>query len=93
MLYIREDIPSQLLKQHCKNEEFENFFVEINVRKKKWLIKCSYNPKTNDIAGHLNHVSKNLDRFSSKYENYIIMDDFNAEIRTAMLKNFVQPIN
>ena len=40
LLYIRSDIPSR----HVKYLTILNFFVEINLYKKKWLIGCSYNP-------------------------------------------------
>ena len=44
LLYIREDIPSKILKFEPVQNNFEGFFVEINLRKKKWLLSCSYNP-------------------------------------------------
>ena len=34
MLFVREDIPSKLLS--VENSPIEAFFVEINLRKKKW---------------------------------------------------------
>ena len=40
LLYVREDIPSQLLI--VKENLIEGFFVEINLQnKKKWLLSCS----------------------------------------------------
>ena len=36
MLYVREDIPSKLLS--IENQPIEGFHMEINLRKKKWLI-------------------------------------------------------
>ena len=44
MLYIREDIPSRLIEKKLRNNS-EYFFVEINLRKKKSLLCCSYNPR------------------------------------------------
>ena len=42
LLYIRDDLPSNLL---LMNKKIEGSFVEINLRKKKkWLLSCSYNP-------------------------------------------------
>ena len=41
MLYIREDIPSQLIEKKFQNNS-EYFFVEFNLRKKKWPLCCSY---------------------------------------------------
>ena len=44
LLYITEDIPSRRLKKVTFGESFEGFFIEINLRSKKWLLGCSYNP-------------------------------------------------
>ena len=42
LFFVREDIPSKLLS--VENSPTEAFFVEINLRKKKWLLSCAYNP-------------------------------------------------
>ena len=45
LLYVKNGIPSKQIKlKLIENEAFEGFFVEINLRKKKWLLCCSYNP-------------------------------------------------
>ena len=41
-LYIREDIPSKLI---INKMTIEGFFVEIDLRKKKWVLGCSHNSK------------------------------------------------
>ena len=62
LLYIREDIPSKLLTiEHI----IEAFFIEINLRKKRWLISCSYNPKKALIANHMTVLSKNIDIYTT----------------------------
>ena len=78
LLYIKEGIPSKLLKTNF-DENTEAMFVEINIRKKKWLISCSYNPHKSEISKHLKSLGMNIDSYSSKYENYILLGDFNAE--------------
>ena len=50
LLYICGDIPSKLIL----TKMIEGFFVEINLRKKKWVLCCSYNPKTSLISKDLN---------------------------------------
>ena len=40
LLYIREDIPSKLIEM---NTSVESIFIELNLKKKKWLVNCSYN--------------------------------------------------
>ena len=47
MLFVREDKPSKLLS--IENSPPEPFFVKINLRKKKWLLNCSYNPNRENI--------------------------------------------
>ena len=43
LLYIREDIACRYTKQITLNNSLEGLFVEINVRIKKWIPRCSYN--------------------------------------------------
>ena len=44
LLYIREDIPSKMLKFEQVQSNFEGFFDEIILSKKKWLLSCLYYP-------------------------------------------------
>ena len=69
LLYIREDIPSKILKFEPVQNNFEGFFVEINLRKKKWLLSCSYNPTRKNIVNHVKNISAGLDQFSATYDN------------------------
>ena len=55
LLYIREDIPSTLLNSDMS---IESFSIEINIRKKKWLLVCTYNPNKNLISNHLKKQAK-----------------------------------
>ena len=79
MLYVRDDIPAKQLKHPSLDKNFENMFVELNLRNKKWLVSCTYNPHVRHIQNHLQYVSKNLDSFSSNYDNFVLLGDFNAE--------------
>ena len=38
LLCIRQDIPSKYIKKPTVNQSFEGFFVELNLRSKKWLL-------------------------------------------------------
>ena len=87
LLYIREDIPSKLLNTDLS---IEGFFVEIRLRKKKWLLCSSYNPKKNLITNHLKCIGRNLDSQLGQYENFILMGDFNVEPNDANMKDFCQ---
>ena len=79
LLYIRQDIPSKLLINLKISENLEGVFVELNFRRKKWLVCCSYNPQKSTVSKHLDVIGKNLDLYSSRYENYLLLGDFNSE--------------
>ena len=42
LLFLREDIPSNLLT--IEEKTIESFYVDLNLRYNKWLVNCSYNP-------------------------------------------------
>ena len=44
LLYVRDDIPSQLLTDYKIKDHLELFSVDVNIRKKTWLLGCYYNP-------------------------------------------------
>ena len=76
MIYVREDIPAKLLSHDFPSAE--SFFIEINLYEKKWLINCSYNPQESNIEKHFDIISRSLDALSTKYENIVLLGDFNA---------------
>ena len=79
-LYVREDIPSRQISFKNDDKDIEHFFVEISLRRKKWLTSCSYNPNLQFTDKHLTQIGKGLDSLSTKYDDYILMGDFNAEL-------------
>ena len=87
ILYVKEDIPSKLL---IIDSHFESIFLEINIRKKKWLISCCYNPNINSISASLDHIGNNIDKYFSTYENFIVLGDLNAEPSNQYIKDFCQ---
>ena len=90
ILYIRDDIPSTSLNT---DTSVEGLYVEINVGKEKWLIGCSYNPHKTFISAHLKEIGKNLDIYSSRYDNFILLGDLNAEPKEQPVKYFCQVYN
>ena len=93
LLYIREDIPSKILKFEPVKSNFEGFFVEINLRKKKWLLSFSYNPTRKNIVNHLQNISTGLDQFSATYNNLILLGDFNVEPEKVNMLYFLNIYN
>ena len=70
MLFTRCDISAFLLISTYKNP-FESCYVELNFRKKKWLLNWSYHPNNNNMESHLNGLSRSIDSLLLKYENIV----------------------
>ena len=68
LIYIREDIPSKLLADHKLTQDIEGIFVELNLRKKKWLLFGSYHPPSQSDEYFFHQVKKDLDMYSKLYE-------------------------
>ena len=63
MLFVREDIPSNIVEAETKL--IKGFWIELNLPNDKWLLDNSYNPHTNNIANHFKVLSDFLDSHSS----------------------------
>ena len=70
-LYVREDIPSNLLSIETK--PIGGFYIELNLRNDKWLMNCSYKPHKNMMGNHLPALSENLDLHTSTNEKFVFM--------------------
>ena len=66
----------------------EGFYVEINLHKKKWLLSCSYNSDKGNINNHLAALSKSLDIYSSEFDHFIVLGDFNIGVDNNEMKDF-----
>ena len=71
LLYFREDIPSRFLNSGSTCN-IETTSVEINLRKRKWLLTCCYNPNKSLISSHHNYLNTS-DKYCKSYENLIFM--------------------
>ena len=86
LVYIAEDIPSKLIPTELSNKEV--FFLELDLRKKKWVLCCSYNPHSNFIETHMDTIGKVINSLSARYENFVLISDFNAEESDTSIKDF-----
>ena len=93
LLFIREDLPSRELTEYKIPDKTECVFVEINIRKKKWLLCCSYNPHKKNISNHMHHLNKDLDVYLKNYDNLLILGDLNSELEETCLNDFCNVSN
>ena len=80
------------MNEYTPEKPIENIFVEINLRSRKWLLSCSYNPNTNLIADHLHCIGRGIDFYSSKY-NFIILGELNTEVSNSFFEKFCASYN
>ena len=70
-----------------ETRSIEGFYVEINRCNDKWLINRSYNPHKNMI-NHLRALSEKLHKYSSSFNKFIILGDFNAHVEEQQIRTF-----
>ena len=78
IIYVREDIPSKLLRKHILPDDIEALFLEINLKKQKWLFCGYYHPPSQSDNYYFDNIQKTLDVYSN-YEKNILAGDFNAQ--------------
>ena len=75
IIYVREDIPCRELKEQPSPRNFEGIFLEINLKRSKWLLFGGYNPSKDNILNFVNQLGPILDLYMSKYENFLLLGD------------------
>ena len=90
LIYVREDIPCRELKSHTLPGDTECIFIELNIRRKYWLLMGGYNPKKESISYFLDRISKVMDKYMGKYENMILLGDFNASVTESTINDFCE---
>ena len=92
MLFVREEIPLKSLSEYKPNSSVENIFIEINLRSKKWLLSCSYNPNLTLLNNHVQNISRGLDFYSSKCDNLSFSEILMLKLQTPLFLSFAQQI-
>ena len=88
LVFVRADTPVKFLSSEEK--PIEDFFFELNFRKKKWLVCCSYKLNKSNVSIHLDTLRKSLDLYSAHYENTILISDFNVSIDDPQMESFCE---
>ena len=97
---VRDDIPSKLLSKHMFPDDpygkdnvkgpIEGVFIEINLRKTKWLLFGTYRRPKQNIQYFFRSVSKAIDIYLNIYDNFILTGDFNIEEGDNALEEFME---
>ena len=92
MIYVRKDIPCKQLNKHRFKKNIEAIFVELNFRKRKFLLIGSYH-STHSVYGcsnieYFSEIEFSLDIYS-KYDKFLIAGDLNIQEKETPIKNFL----
>ena len=68
LIYVKSDIPSTLNSSHNFPDEIEGMFIEINLRKSKWLLFGTYHPPNQDDYCYIGTIGRALGTYISKYD-------------------------
>ena len=79
IIYVREDIPSKILRKHFFPNDIEGVFVEIDFRKSKWLLCGTHHPPEHSDQYYFDNIDKALDVYC-QYQKIMLVGDFNAQI-------------
>ena len=92
MLFIRDNIPFKILKPGNLLSKTEAFFMDINLRKKKWLMCCGYNPNKS-MVNKFTYIGKVLISYIGHYDNFLIFGDLKSEITESSMNEFCNSYN
>ena len=90
LIYVREGIPNRLLNLHTFPSDIEGLFVEINLRKTKWLLCGCYHPPSQNDKYFFDNLGIALDNYSDKYDKFLLTGDFNAQVGESNIDTFLQ---
>ena len=86
MLFVNENIQSKKLTAHILPNNVEILCTEINLKKQKWVIIGIYNPPNMNDKYFMDHLSKTIDFYNTKYDRVVLMGDFNLEPSTVFVE-------
>ena len=93
LVYIKSHLPFKLLSIHNTSNDIQVITFELNLRKEKWMFMCIYRPPKQNSQYFLENLSSIADHYSSIYDNYIFLGDFNMEPNCLALTSFMQSFN
>ena len=89
LVYIRDKVPANEIKQMNIANSIECVLTEINVGKKKWALISTYRPPSQCEKFFFEEMGKVLDQLAPRYENFVIVGDLNSEETNCEISNFM----
>ena len=64
-------------------------FIEVNLRKTKWLICGTYHPPSQSDQFYFDNLGNALDIYNEIYNKFLLIGDFNAQDTEPILREFI----
>ena len=92
MFFARDDLPCHEIKCELP-ADVECIFLELKIRQCKWLVVGGYNPHRENISYFLKHMGMGMDKLLCKYENLLLLGDWNCSVNEKEMKEFCDTYN
>ena len=93
LLYVKDNIPCKEIKVSTLPTDIECLFIEVRLRKKKYIIVAGYCPHKEMTPYFLANVGKVLDKLIGEYENILMIGDFNSTQEEPCMRDFCDTYN
>jgi exonuclease III len=88
IVFIRDELTCREIKPRVLYPELECTFLELRIRQSKWLLVVGYNPHKDNIGKFLRNISRELDKLIPKYENLLMLGDWNSSVKEQDMGEF-----
>ena len=89
IVFVKSHIPSRRFNDFKIPSNIQIIPFEINLRKEKWLVASIYNAPSQKNKYFPWYLTNLLEFHSTYYENFIIFDDFNIEVKSNAMNDFL----
>ena len=89
LIYVREGIPCKQLTEHILPEDTERIFIDINLRKTKWLLFDEYRPPRQQAEYFVKHANYALETYGQTFDKFLLAGDFNIEDANPIMSKFL----
>ena len=90
IIFTRDGLTCRELKPRLLYPDLECTLLEISIRQCKWLVVVGYNPQKEYIDYFLEKLGREVDKYLSKYENLLMIGDWNSAVTEEGMANFCE---
>ena len=93
IIFVRDDLICNELKPRILYPDLECTFLEMRIRESRWLVVVGYNPHKDKIKTFLDKISKEVDKLVPRYENLLMLGDWNSAVNEGDMAEFCEMYN